>query len=472
MNLRKLLLGCCSILLINQASSQQLTFTRQQMREDADSFIHIIQRVSPHIPVKKVAWQYDAITFMKKAAKRIDTVTTDLSFYLVLQELLNLAQDQHTSTWFPQSEWMQTQSNHYNKTRNTFKMAIPNTYIDGQYIIREAFVALNDTIPIGSVITHINGQPVDAYVKARVGGRNYSYDAKHQKFYSGGFFKDLWSIFSDSLTLTFAPPNQVAKSYKLPTREFTKYLPVKFKYGDKTKVEFWEPENILYIRLKEMNSDSVPFLEREIAKYKHRVNEISRIIVDFRENGGGSDTTWQTLYANIIPSSIQYDLKISSTQASSTKKETNKMLAQLGLYNLIDKPQVIEPVANSLRFNGPIIVLFENHYSSAGSAMAIPNASKTDNIHAIGRKTGEFLGVGFSPVLYTLPHSKMLFRVAPSIETTHPTTPVALMHDELEQQVPYSIEHFKLISAYEGALFDREFLLKHDLFIKMALTYK
>ncbi|MBO9562842.1 MAG: hypothetical protein J7621_08720, partial [Niastella sp.] len=248
---------CLYIFFLLQVSltgfTQSLTLTKDQMREDLDSLIQTIARVSPHIAIKKDLWKYDAIREMKAQRKRIDTITSDLSFYILLQQTLNLSQDMHTSTWYPLSAWAKTQDDAYWRVRNTFKMAIPNSYVDGKYIVREAFSYGKDTIPVGSEITHLEGEPIDRYIRQHLPGRYYAYDLQWRKFYGAGFFKHFETVFRDSLTFRFTLPAHlpsagIPKKLTMPTREFTHYLPVGYKRRDITRVEWWEPENILYIR--------------------------------------------------------------------------------------------------------------------------------------------------------------------------------------------------------------------------------
>lgn len=470
---------CLYIFFLLQVSvtglAQSLTLTKDQMREDLDSLIQTIVRVSPHIAVKKDLWKYDAIREMNEQRKKIDTITSDLSFYILLQQTLNLSQDMHTSVWYPLSAWAKTQDDVYRRARNAFRMAIPNSYVNGKYIVREAFSYGKDTIPVGSEITHIDGESIDRYVRQHLAGRYYAYDLQFRKFYGAGFFKHFETIFRDSLTFRFTlpaglPPAGISKKLTMPTREFTNYLPVGYKRGDITRVELWEPENILYIRLTEMNADSIPFLQRELARYKERVKDINRIIIDFRGNGGGDDTTWQSLYAAIIPEPVAYPLKISANKGIGKEKETSSLLAKYGLYSLVDKTVTLEPSDASLRFTGKIFVLFEDHYSSTGSAMIIPNARPDDNLIAIGRKTGYFLGVGYAPLVFTLPHTKLMYRVAPSIETTGATRAADLMHDRLEMEVPYDVRDFKATEGYTGNFSDKAYLLQYDPFIRVVMN--
>lgn len=460
------------LILCTATSAFSQSFTKDQMREDLDTLIYTIARISPHIAVKKDVWKYDALQEMKNLKKRIDTISSDLSYYLLLEQAFTLSQDMHTSTWFPFPDWAKTEAAAYHRIRSFFKMAIPNTYVNGKYIIREAFVYGVDTIKIGSEIRRIEGQPVDKYVRQHLSGRYYPYDMKYGKFYGAGFFKNIETVFRDSLSFSFRLPSGIIKNLTMPTREFTRYVPVGYQRKNNiTRIEFWEPERILYIRLTDMNADSIPFLQREIARYKEHTKDIERIIVDFRGNPGGDDTTWQSLYAAIIPSPVSYPLKLSANKGLGKKKETLPLLAKYGLYSLVDKTETLEPSDSSLHFTGKIFVLFEDHYSSAGSAMIIPNAKKDDQIISVGRKTGTFLGVGYAPLLFTLPHSKLPYRIAPSIETTGAGRAGDLMHDNVEIEVPYDIRDFEATATYTGNLNDKAYLLRFDPFIRVAMQH-
>lgn len=451
------------------AFSQSLT--KAQMREDLDTLIHTIARVSPHIAVKKDLWKYDAIREMKALRRQIDTISSDLSWYLLLEQALTLPQDMHTSMLYPLPAWLKEQRDTYLRIRSLFKMAIPNIYMNGKYIIREAFYYGQDTIPIGTEIMEIEGRPVDDYVQRHIRGRGYAYDVSRRKFFGAGFFKTTETIFRDSLSFGFRLPSGAVKKLTMPTREFTRYLPTGYKRRNPTRVELWEPENILYIRLTEMNADSIPFLQRELAKYRSRVQSLSRIIIDFRNNGGGDDTTWQSLYAAILPSPVSYPLKISANKEFGKEKETAPLLAKYGLYSLVNDTVTLEPSDSSLRFTGKIFVLFEDHYSSTGSAMIVPNARHDDNFISIGRRTGYFLGVGFAPLAFTLPHSKLPYRIAPSLETTGAARPADLMHDEAEIEVPYDVRDIITTSTYNGELGDKAYLLRYDPFIRIVMQH-
>lgn len=475
----------CFIIVLGQFSfaQQNLTLTKQEMYADFDTLVATVKRVSPHLLIKKDLWKYDAIKEMNNQRKSIDTVSSDLTYFVILQNVLNAAQDMHTSFINNSTDWGAAQYENYYKIRNTFKLSIGHIYTAGKYYTIDPFVVNFDTINIGAEIIRINGIAIDKYVKTHLWARAFSYDLEHNKFYGPGFFKNTETIFADSLTFTFKTETGIAKDYKMPTHQFTKYLPSS-RYRDTTRIEFWEKERILYIRLTEMDTKYKSYLSSEIAKYKNKTAEIEKIIVDIRENPGGQDNVWQDLFADLIDTTISYPLKIDDYQNSimtkekiesygvktaAIEKDKDKLLKKYNFYTIVNTTEILEPSPTSIKFKGKIFVLAENHYSSAGSAMSVANATPNDQLIAVGRKTGYFLGIGFSPETFILPNTKLRFRIAPSIEVTNVKSLKDLMHDEMEVFVPYDIAYYKEKFEYKGNPISKEFLLKYDPFLKEVL---
>lgn len=337
-------------------------------------------------------------------------------------------------------------------------------------------------------MTRIDGQPIEKYLRQQMGSNVFQYDLEHRRFYYAGFFRNFTTLFSDSLSITFQTAKQQSKTYRLSTRNFTKYFPVVGpKQVDSTRVELWEPEGILYIRLTEMHPDYLPYLTAEIAKYRTMAGSIKKTILDFRNNGGGSDYVWQSVYAELIADTIAYDLKIDAAfdglmtsgkietkgkiDSATFRREESLLLKKYSLATVVDEKEILEPSPTSLKLKSKIYVLAEDHYSSTGSAVAVANAKRNDQLIAVGRKTGMFLGIGFAPKVFTLPHTKLTFRVAPSVEVTRARTLRDLMFDETEIEVPFDLKEWQVRNNYLGDKHSKDFLLSHDSFIRAVLNH-
>jgi hypothetical protein len=466
-------LSLCVFFHIAVAQSEP-TFSRQQMRSDFDTLVTVLKRVSPHIPVKKDLWHYDALKEMQLLRKQIDTISSDLSYFILLQSTINAAQDLHTSLWGEQSGWGKTQESLYRQVRNRFRLSLGNIYQDGKYLITDPFVVARDTITIGTEIVSVNGERVHAYLKERLWARDgAAFDMTRKQFFSPGFFKNTESIFQNSLTFGFKKPDGKVVTYNLPTDRFTQYLPSK-SFDDTCRVEFWPKEKVLYIRLPRMDESFKPYLAKSITAYRERVNTISRIIIDIRGNGGGNDNVWQDLYADLIDRPISYTLQIDAypgVLANTLLREPDRspLLRHYGLHRVVDKTETIEPSPQSIRFKGKIIVLAERHYSSAGSMLAVANANPNDQLVGMGRKTGYFLGIGFAPQVFELPVTKLRYRVAPSLEVSRAVRAADLAQDKMEVMVPGDIAFYQHLFDEAGVRSQQDFLIRYDPFIRTAL---
>ena len=468
-----LLLFFCLACTCSNAQQQALSLSKQQMYADFDTLVAKVKTLSPQIAVKKDLWHYDALTEMARLRKQVDTISSDFSFYVLIRRVLNASQDEHTSyqNFYPDE---------MRRIESAFRMYLPVAYLNGHYVIREPFSAGKDTVYTGTVITKINGMTVDDYIRQHLADRYYSYDLARKKFYSAGFFKNLATLFQDEVTFSFQDTKGAVKTITLKSHAHFNYLNHAHTAPDTTKIEYWPDQRALYIRLVAMDREVIPYLYRELEKYRYHQPE--RIILDIRENGGGEDTVWQSLYARIIAKPVKLCLKIDDYSASpkvlasrglpstSIHQETNPLLYRYGLYTILDTTESLDPDRNSIRFGGKIIVLAEHIYSSAGSSMVVPNADPHDRIYAISRKTGFFLGVGFSPLNFELPYSKMTYRIAPSLNVTGIRKLADLMHDDNEIELPMTLQEFIDLQAHPGNRFDKDFLIRYDPFVRKALV--
>jgi hypothetical protein len=264
----------------------KLTFSKQEMFADFDTLVTTMFRVSPHLPLKKDLWKYDAKKYMNDLRKSIDTVGSDLSYFIVLQSAVNLAQDLHTAFIRPEDPWAAKQYEDYRQHKKNFKFSIGNIYNEGKYLTIDPFVIYQDTIPIGTQITHINKVKIDRYVKDRLHtSSGFTYDLKNKKFYYSGILKNSETIFDDSISVTLRK-NKVSRTYKVATNKFTKYLPSS-SYSDTSRVEYWEEEKIVYIRLTDMEPEYKTLVLNELAEIKNKNLPIQKIVIDIRYNGGG-----------------------------------------------------------------------------------------------------------------------------------------------------------------------------------------
>jgi hypothetical protein len=249
-------------------------------------------------------------------------------------------------------------------------------------------------------------------------------------------------------------------------------------------VELWASERTLYIRLMQMDESLKAGLFSSVLKLKDSLAGVDRVVIDIRGNGGGNDNVWQDLYSRLIDQPIRYVLQIDAlgdtlsrkiigdqfSGSKNWKKDDSRLLKGYGLYRVVDKQEEILPDSLSVRFGGKIIVLAEKHYSSAGSMVAVAGAGAKNNLFAIGRGTGYFMGIGFAPGVFKLPITGLQYRVAPSIEVSRAESLPELMHDGMSVTVAQDMDYFRKKFSYPGSPYTREFMLRFDPMIRAAIS--
>lgn len=457
------------------AQSQQPSgMSRQMMYEDFDTLVATLRRASPHIAVKKDLWGYDAFREIGRLRQQIDTISSDDAFVLLINRALTATQDQHTSL-------MQELPASYQDKAAVCNLYLPLAYIDGHYFLTRSFVQGPDTLRAGAEIVRIENLRPDDYCRRHLCDMYCRYDARRKIFYNTDLTSSSEVVQSGKIALRFA--SRPKRTLTLDTRQELRFLYPSQDTLRGVTVQFWQASGTLYIKCLRMDTKFIPVLQRKIAA--HRSTPLQRIILDFRNNSGGNDVVWQAIYAAILPKSYRYPLQIDGYYPSFAPPEylgdhelflselhpdTSALLAKYGFYRYTDETQQIIPTDSSLAFRGPVYVIGDDIYSSAGSAFVVANADPTDNIHSIGRKSDLFLGVGYSPVVFQLPHSGISYRIAPSIEVTRAKTLGDLLHDRYETEIPLTLEEVLTRANYRGNTYGAHFLQNFDPLIRAALN--
>jgi hypothetical protein len=463
--------GFASLLLI-QVATQPLS--RAQMYEDYDELVGRVAAISPHVPVKKVLWGYDVMAELAKLRPAIDSVRSDEAFAYLIDRALRLCQDYHTS--------LNSLPDSYNSRRSAYRLFLPLAYMDGEYVLKRSFTSNGTTVPLGSRISRFNAVPVHDYVQSIPSYLVRSYDLQHRRFYADRFYRNA-STFDDALaTFEFVRPDGTLATVSLDTRnrlDFAEKILDVFGSG----VQYWSAQQVLYLRLFEMTESALNRVMAGIAE--HRAKPIAHIILDVRENGGGNDYVWGTILEMLIARPIrtqrvlvgQRPTFMDSAYRAMTRIDPTKATAyrvppvqSFNFYRYSSGQGELTPATDGLRFEGPITVLGnENNYSSGASIYGAVDADPSDQLHAVGRPTGVFLGVGYPPVVGTLTHSKLGYRIAPTIDVTGARNLADIMQDRTEIQVPYSMGELQKRAQFNGDNYSAEFLQRFDPLVAVAL---
>jgi hypothetical protein len=451
--------------------------SKAQMYEDYDSLINKVERVSAHLEPKKVLWNYDILQQVKDLRHEIDTITTYDSFWFLVNRALSTCQDGHTR--------ILTKNDYFFTIWENFNVKLPFQYINGEYLSIKPFAFQGQSFPIGTTAVKFNDQEIHEFMQTVT---QYApamrYDLNYNRFYDNRFYQNYNILLKGQFSVSFKKPggSLTKLNFKITdsvTIQKSKSIDSIYKI-----VEFWDEQNVLYIRVPAMDEGDISFYRKEIRR-QSKGKQIEKIVIDVRDNGGGSNLVWIAIYEALIASPIKYELTLcgnkpdfmpnqylKSKRINTQKLRTEKysFLNNKLFFKYQEGNTVLKPSKKSIKFNGKIFVIGNEYiYSSTGSCMRLANANPTDNIISIGRPTGRFLGDGYDPLIFKLPNSKIEFIVAPAIDMSDAQTAKDIMHDAYEIIIPYSLQEFEDILNFSGNIWDKEYLIKYDPFIKTVL---
>jgi len=299
------------------------------------------------------------------------------------------------------------------------------------------------------------------------------WDYSHNIYYSERFYNAFNLSANQSLKLKFIDKkgkeiigvfklNQALEYEDDTTSDATKQI---------KKVEYFSNEQMLYIRVPRMNMDHVEFYPTEI-KSKVSGKPLKKVVIDIRNNSGGTDNVWVKILAAIIDKPIDFKMLLLANPTKEMRQKFPENSAKWTSYraSFLDDYEYavfaygdrqIEPASSSLNFKGKIYILQnEGIYSSAGAMAAI--GMLADNIFTVGQNTGWLLGRGINPIVFELPHSKILYRIEPVIDFQNVKNAEDVYHDKVEIPISLTIDQYLERTNYNGDIFAREFLFNHD----------
>ena len=505
-----------SLLLIVFASSiafaQEPILTKKQMYKDFDQLVKIIEECNVQLPVRKAVTGYDNFAAIKSFRKDIDTVTCNIGFNSILSKALSYVMDDHSVTTYDyyagyenldgidtiylKSEQEKSlkrimSPDNQNKLIEMY-FPIPVSYYQGNYYMigDNQYISKkdsNDTLNISFMkMLAYNGQVFHQYAKENNFATRWDY--KKKEFYLNGTWlpkagilkvEQNDSVFEINLNDYFTNWgfNQSIGNVKLSGVSIDEF---NYPFNNRKEVKYFENDSILYIYIKSMMVDDTTFYDiiKEVGKGKI----IKKVVIDVRNNSGGSDHVWHNTLKAIIKDSIPFDIKLAynNTKIMREKlKEHNpdvstEKISWLGnkKYRIItDNDYYIVGDSNSLKYDGKIYILYnEGTFSAAHSFVTY--ADYLDKLVSIGCPTGRLVGFGLMPSLFQLKYSTFTFRLACTMDITNCKKPIDVYHDFPEIEVNPTLDEEILFprSGYDTK--SKEFLYRYDPWFRKVLELK
>lgn len=424
------------------ASFQVLT--KEQMYEDFDVLVKKLTDNSPHLKIQKevcgLSTEFDVLR------KQIEQCDNSQKFAVIIKKAVTNCQDGHTSlisinpfqylsegkdTSFCASLYKYQE---YYESLITNGSNLPDlVYHKGFYYVSKDYKNEKKFIPQKSKLVKVDGLNPTDYLNQNLTNCNFlAWDFDNKTYYSDYFLRKKITL-NDSLELSFKNNAQI-KTVKIKLIKGKPNSKASSTYGI---VSFWSDEKILYIRMPEMVN-----AEKYISQiHQYKSKEIHKVIIDIRNNLGGSDYEWMDVLSSITPFKQKIEIDYAFNKAFDKKGNSPQFtsIPYLNFKYSSDKLRLWNKEISNIGFKGKIYVLYNDYsYSSAGSLVRA--CSYFDNLVAVGYKTGRILGFGSTPRSFALPNTKIKVRLNPTLDVTGVTKIEQVFHSIPEIKVNLTLE--------------------------------
>ncbi|MDR2057267.1 MAG: S41 family peptidase [Dysgonamonadaceae bacterium] len=487
------------------AQTERVELTKEQMYEDFDQFFSIIQDVNPHLTLRKKVTGVDILSEISRSRQKIDTIPNTSFFIKLLVENLALCNDMHNCFVYNKETVFSLLNDDTIKIRKLktlmnqvdtdlkelfsgIHMPFFLDYFKGDYYnIGKVGIETNgktDTIPQGAKIVNIEGFIVDSLLTFDF-NTPFRWDNRLKKKYRKVVAGELPLSQRDSVIIEYEINGETKKALYL--NHISKWQLSNGIYFSFTRkdgyVDYFDNDRILYIRLPQMaNSDY--YVDQILEKGKDK--KVEKVVIDIRQNGGGSDDVWRNILSAIIKDSIDMraDIGFKPTDLMFQKLEISRDSVRIKKIQALDNEEfavvtwgkILEPDKNSLHYDGKIYVLQDHFiFSAAGSLSNL--ALMSDQIVSVGETTGFLLGFGIAPIPFALPNSYFAFQIEPVLDLSNADSLYDYYHDKVEIPVEISIEQrVKYFSNYrpdqQEGIYAKDFLYNHDPVFQKVLELK
>lgn len=472
------------------------TLSKSEMYSDFDSLCKMIKETSPQIEIRKKITGLDIVSALDSYRNEIEKIGSTKDFATLVRKALTLCQDGHTSlirpNYYPNDssylamgvsmesvKLLSVYDSILNMSLQERKFNLKLRYIQGEYFNVYPFRHKGKIFKPGCKLISCNGQDINEHIQTLYGSKRmmrWSFEKK--QWFSEDFYTGYQVSAGDSLHLTFVMENDETVTAGFDIKEPLDFLDTETSTPDTArKVEYFEQGRILYIRMPEME-DGQYYYDQIIQVAKDRL--FSKVVLDIRDNPGGSDFAWMKVLSSLIAKPIIQKGLILCNNSQVIKRKFLEHSQSWKSYQVpfLNAPNMLVfnsgkstfgPDRNSIKFKGTIYVIQnENIYSSAGSLAAV--GILAENIKVVGNPTGRLLGKGVSPLLFELPYSKIMYRIEPVIDFTNVVLPEDVFHDKVEIPVELSIEQYVQRLNKANSWYTKDYLLNSDPVFRVILS--
>ena len=347
---------------------------------------------------------YDQLTFdwdslYKAYISLVEATTTDLDYSELMQQFSGSLQDAHTGIYFRNTSF---------PYKDYFPMSVQ--YFEDTLRIISIEESLKDIYPLGSKIIKINGMSADEYMDKYVNPYVASKFKPTQQHLAASALLSAKKL-DHKITLTYTTPQDETKT-NTPVRNGEKNrdkpsVGKEYNY-DRASISISWLENqrkIAHLRLNSFN-DLRNSIEEYFEKNKDTLYHADGIIIDLRQNGGGSTTVAEYFLKHIIKDSFFLRFGAEARINNSAKKSSGNYIAEnedflkMRAFTVYESDTIF--IEDSIkRFDCPIVVLISGGTVSAAEDFLIMLYERPDRPLFIGQPS--FGSTGGPLVLWDWP---------------------------------------------------------------------
>jgi len=466
------------------------------MYEDYEQFVQLITDYNPQLDFRKLETGYDALSVLAERKGRIDAVQEYGEFVVFMKNTLNTLHDIHTNMiesdkmlreyrdYF--TDRMQTSFdsidfknsireyvNHWMKKPSIIR-SFGNyiEYLDGGYYTQGSLTFSNEN---GENITveqceliFVNESSPDSFM---LKNPEWLLEPLRWDFVNNKYYTLSFPVVSGRLVFRNNKNENICI-------DLTKYPILSMTDGIEhcqslsPYVFYFKGKKMLYISMPSMTQSKCLF-EDLVMKYKGR--EIESIIIDVRNNTGGSDQCWTKLIQTLFPDTIKMPCKIAFKEKFTPNMAdpicTIDYDSAIDLYTRDLQWNYFKPNAENLSFDGSLYILQnQKTYSAAHSLSSI--CKLAENWTSVGVPTGYIGGRGCGPYFFQLKNSGFTFSMECDVDITYCTNNLLFNSDTPEIIVTSkTAKHFRRFgNIIANTPSHRKYLLKYDPYFRSVMT--
>ena len=466
--------------------------TTAQMYEDYDHFTNIVQQVFPLIEVNRQVYGIDIPALLAQNRRKITGITQARDFVELMHNTMvcchgshfcidkNVHPSEFVKGFVLEGAPAQTTVywQHIHRTQQQNDVALPLLYFQGNYYTSQDFVASGVSYSKGIRILRCNGEEPDEIVKRAAQSVELYWDYDRNRSYSPRFYVCSRLAADGRLLLDGEQTNGAKITIHTDAAQPVRKEPQE---DDPSPLVALVNRDILYIRLPMMDPALSGFYQRELSK--HRNESIRKVVIDVRNNPGGSDQAWMDLLGLLIKDDLPWRVRMGVKNSPLVRQylqrspygnwiNQHSKVQRIGFlsneeFSVAECPNQVRPSTNSLKLACKIYVLCEKSYSSAGNLMSLCRVNH--RLVSVGVTSGRILGAGMSPFAFSLPHSKLVFSVEPVLDLTDAKNARDTHHVDPEVKVEPSLQQWMDYTSTGPEVGLERRLNEHDPFFRKVL---